>query len=131
MMPTQQLADFENRLHALRSCWSLTKQDLETAPLCPHCGYRPIEEPTNATASRVLDDIDHQLDRLVEEWTRTVLGNLEDPTVTGNIELLTDSKGKAALNAVSHRSHPPRQHRNRLCEGATGGSVGSAEGNAQ
>ena len=28
----------------------------------------------------------------------TRVGNLEDPTVTGNIELLTDSKGKAALN---------------------------------
>ena len=99
MMPTQQLADFENRLHALRSCWSLTGQDLETGPLCPHCGYRPIEEPTNAAASKVLDDVDHQLNRLVEEWTRAVLGNLEDPTVMGNIELLTDSKGKAALHA--------------------------------
>ena len=28
-----------------------------------------------------------------------MLGNLEDPTVTGNIELLTDGKGKAALDA--------------------------------
>jgi hypothetical protein len=28
-----------------------------------------------------------------------LLGNLEDPTVTANIELLTDSKGKSALRA--------------------------------
>ena len=35
MMPTQQLTDFENRLLALRSCWSLTKQDLETAAALP------------------------------------------------------------------------------------------------
>ena len=35
MMPTQQLADFENRLHALRSCWSLTKQDLESGAALP------------------------------------------------------------------------------------------------
>jgi len=97
MMPTQQLTDLENVLHSLRSCWSLTKQDLETAPLCAHCGYRPIEEPTNAAAYKVLDAVDHQLDRLIEEWTRTVLGNLEDPTVMSNIELLTDNKGKAAL----------------------------------
>ncbi len=28
-----------------------------------------------------------------------LLGNLEDPTVTGNVDLLTDAKGKAALRA--------------------------------
>ena len=101
MMPTQQLTDFENRLLALRSCWSLTKQDLDTRPLCPHCGYRPVEEPatTAGAAAKVLDDVDDQLDRLLEEWTRTLLGNLEDPTVTGNVELLTDARGKSALRA--------------------------------
>ncbi len=101
MMPTQQLTDFENRLLALRSCWSLTKQDLDARPLCPHCGYRPVEEPatTVGAAAKVIDDVDDQLDRLLEEWTRTLLGNLEDPTVTGNVELLTDAKGKTALRA--------------------------------
>ena len=101
MMPTQQLTDFENRLLALRSCWSLTKHDLDTRPLCPHCGYRPVEEPaiTAGAAAKVLDDVDDQLDRLLQEWTRTLLGNLEDPTVTGNVELLTDAKGKTALRA--------------------------------
>lgn len=99
MMPTQQLTDFENRLLSLRSCWSLTKQDLDARPLCPHCGYRPVEEPATVTgaAAMVLDDVDDQLDHLLEEWTRTLLGNLEDPTVTGNVELLTDAKGKSAL----------------------------------
>ena len=101
MMPTQQLTEFENRVLALRSCWSLTRQDLDTRPLCPHCGYRPIEEPatTSGAAAKALEDVDDKLDHLVEEWTRTLLGNLEDPTVTGNVELLTDAKGKAALRA--------------------------------
>lgn len=99
MMPTQQLTDFENRLLALRSCWSLTKQDIDTRPLCPHCGYRPVEEPASFPVAQVLTAVDEQLDRLVEEWTRTLLGNLEDPIVIGNIELVTDRKGKAALHA--------------------------------
>ena len=99
MMPTQQLTDLENRLHALRSCFSLTKQDLDTKPLCSHCGYRPIEEASGSTAAaqKTLEAFDEQLDLLQQEWTRTLLGNLEDPTVTGNIDLLTDAKGKAAL----------------------------------
>ena len=108
MMPTQQLTDFENRCTHCVRCWSLTSKDRETGPLCPHCGYRPIE-PTNATASKALDDIDHQ-HRLVEEWTRTVLGNLRDPTVTGVSKLLTDSKGKTALNLfLTDRALPQHQ----------------------
>jgi hypothetical protein len=99
MMPTQQLTDLDNRLLSLRSCWSLTRRDLETRPLCPHCNYRPVEEPGSASAAQVLGDVDAQLDRLVEEWTRTLLGNLEDPTVTANIDLLTDKNGKGALRA--------------------------------
>jgi hypothetical protein len=107
MMPTQQLTDFENRLLALRSCWSLTKQDLDARPLCPHCNYRPVEEPTTAPVAKALDDVDEQLDRLVDEWTKTLLGNLEDPTVTSNIDLLTDVKGKTALRAfLKERSLP-------------------------
>lgn len=99
MMPTPQLIEFENRILALRSCWSLTKRDLDTRPLCPHCGYRPVEEPANAPAAQVLTAVNQQLDRLVEEWTHTLLTNVEDPTVTEKIELVTDRAGKAALAA--------------------------------
>ena len=45
MMPTQQLRDFENKLFALKTCFQLGRPDLESDPLCPHCGFRPAEEP--------------------------------------------------------------------------------------
>jgi hypothetical protein len=107
MMPTQQLTDFDNRLLSLRSCWSLTKHDLEARPLCPHCAYRPVEEPMTSAVANLLDEVDAQLDRLTDEWTKTLLGNLEDPTVTANVELLTDGKGKAALTTfVKERKLP-------------------------
>ncbi len=98
MMPAQQLRDFENRLFGLKTCFSLTRQDLDAEPICPHCRYRPVEEPADGLpAADVLAHLDEQLDQMVAEWTQTLLGNLEDPTVRENIELVADPKGKQAL----------------------------------
>jgi hypothetical protein len=98
MMPTPQFRDFENRLLALKTCFQLGRPDLEADPLCPHCGFRPAEEPASDTpAKRVLADLDETLDALIRAWTETLLTELEDPTASGNVELLSDAVGKQAL----------------------------------
>ncbi len=98
MMPTQQLRAFENDLFALKTCFNLTKAELEADPICPHCAYRPLEESiTGAPVAAVLRDLDEQLDDLVRDWTAALIANLEDPTVSENIELLTDPTGKQAV----------------------------------
>lgn len=98
MMPTQQLRDFENKLFGLKTCFQLSRPELESDPLCPHCGYRPTEElPSNAAAHKVLTDLDEVLDALVRGWTETLRTNLEDPVVSGNIELISDAAGKREI----------------------------------
>jgi hypothetical protein len=98
MMPTQQLRDFENKLFALKTCFHLGRPDLESDALCPHCGFRPAEEPaTGVAAKKTLTDLDEILDAIVRGWTETLRTNLEDPTVSGNIELVTDAAGKREL----------------------------------
>ena len=98
MMPTQQLRDFENKLFALKTCFQLGRPELDSDPLCPHCGFRPAEEPAGgATAKKTLTDLDEVLDGLVRGWTDTLRSNLEDPTVSGNIELVSDAAGKSEL----------------------------------
>jgi hypothetical protein len=98
MMPTQQLRDFENRLFALKTCFQLGRPDLEADPLCPHCGFRPTEEPTGAApVKKVLGDLDEVLDSILRGWADTLLTNLEDPTVSGNIDLVSDAAGKSEL----------------------------------
>ncbi|MEI8716328.1 DUF6079 family protein [Mesorhizobium sp. ISC11] len=100
MMPTPQLRDFENRLFALKTCFQLGRPDLESDPLCPHCGFRPAEEPAGgAAAKKTLSDLDEVLDGIVRGWTETLRTNLEDPTVSGNIELVSDADGKSELQA--------------------------------
>tara|TARA_R110002072_G_scaffold240450_1_gene399024 strand:+ start:1847 stop:5572 length:3726 start_codon:yes stop_codon:yes gene_type:complete len=100
MMPTQQLRDFQNTLFGLKTCFSLTKQDLDVDPICPHCAFRPVEEPfVGSKAGDRIAQLDAELDEIVRSWTNTLLGNLQDPTVSGNIELLGSGRGRDAVEA--------------------------------
>ena len=95
LMPQQQITDYQNRLAGLKSCFALTEQNLDASPICPHCGFRPGGE-TGArgegfgasNASAVLNALDDELDRMLENWTKTLLSNLEDPITQANMDLL-------------------------------------------
>ena len=88
LMPRQQLADYQNRLAGLKSCFALTEQNLETTPACPHCGFRPSVETGTAQGAQMIDQMDNDLDAMVGNWTSTLLGNLEDPITQANMDLL-------------------------------------------
>ena len=108
MMPAQQLRDFEETLFNLKPCYLLGRTDLETDPVCPHCHYKPVEEAAPpASPSQLISELDDRLDNLVTDWSERVLSNLEDPTVAANINLVTDSKGKSALEElISQKALP-------------------------
>jgi len=88
LMPRQRLTDFQNRLAGLKSCFALTEQGLDVSPVCPDCSFRPATDAAGAPAGAILDQLDAELDQLLDEWTQTLLANLEDPTTRGNLELL-------------------------------------------
>ncbi len=88
LMPRQQLTDFQHRLAGLKSCFALIEQELATTPVCPHCGYKPISEPLSISASTTLSALDDRLDSLMENWTKTLLSNLNDPTTRDHLDLL-------------------------------------------
>ncbi len=88
LMPRQQLTDFQNRLAGQKSCIALTEQDLDSTPICPHCGLRPSIETVAGTGSQMIDQMDTELDAMIAGWTSTILGNLEDPITQANMDLL-------------------------------------------
>ena len=93
LMPRQQLTDYENRLVGLKSCFALTERDLDSNPICPHCGFRPSVETETIAGSQTIDHFDTQLDTIIEAWTSTILSNLEDPITQTNMDLLkTDDR---------------------------------------
>jgi hypothetical protein len=106
LMPCQHLSDFQNRVAGLKSCFALTEQELDVSPLCPHCSYKPISEPTMVLASTVLRELDGELDMLVDNWTQTLLTNLEDPTTKGNLDLLKPKTRKLVDSFIRKRTLP-------------------------
>lgn len=90
LMPAAQLTDLQNRLAALRSCFTLIQSDLEAAPVCPHCNFRPNMEPESINASIMLNRIDDDMDKMLDAWTQTLIDNLQDPTVQDDLNLLKE-----------------------------------------
>jgi len=109
LMPRQQLTDYQNRLAGLKSCFALTEQNLDASPICPHCGFKPSVEAVSGSrvtghgssdsrlgtrdsglsnAAAILNALDDELDRMLENWTKALLSNLEDPITQANMDLL-------------------------------------------
>jgi len=105
-MPKQELTDFENRLLGLQSCFYLSKEILDASPVCS-CGYRPVEEPNDAPVGAVLDQLDMRLDEMIQDWTRTLLSDLEDPMVVESLELLGEGEGANAVREFRERKILP------------------------
>ncbi len=98
IMPHQQLKGLQDTLFGLRTCYSLSKKELEQNPICPHTQFRPVDSPQGGpSASQILAGLDDQLDKLLDEWSTTLLTNLDDPTVGANIDLISDPAGKGEL----------------------------------
>lgn len=106
LMPRQHLSDFQHRLAGLKSCFSLTEQELEVSPVCPHCNFKPVLESSISSAAMMLDSLDDELDKLAENWTQTLLTNLEDPTTKGNLSLLKPGPRKLVDSFIKTRTLP-------------------------
>src|SRR5207249_1666424 len=107
-LPRAQLVEVQNRLTALKPCFSLTKTDLDTNPVCPHCQFRPVAEPSAAAtaASQILAAVDGDLDRMHDEWTRTLLDNLADPTVKRSMDALAVKHSKVVESFIDKKELP-------------------------
>lgn len=106
LMPRQQLTDYHNRLAELKSCFTLTEQNLDASPICSHCGFRPSVETSPAVGSLMLDHMDAQLDSIVNSWLETILSNLEDPITQANMALLKADEREELKTFINTRQLP-------------------------
>ncbi len=108
LMPRQHLTDYQSRLAAQKSCFTLIEQELNASPLCPHCQFKPGVESVygGMPISTTLNNFDDELDKMLESWTQTLLTNLEDPTTKENINLLKPAERKLIDSFIKKRSLP-------------------------
>ena len=89
----------------LKSCFALTEQELEASPVCRTATSNRARNRLRSAAT-ILDALDGELDKLVENWTQTLLANLEDPTTKGNLSLLKPEPRKLVDGFIKKRTLP-------------------------
>jgi hypothetical protein len=110
------LSELQSRLAQVQTCFALVKDDLDASATCPHCNFRPQEENSGASGAAILDQIDQQLDGILENWTKTLLANLDDPTARKSIKLLPDAH-REAVDAFLKAKKLPEKITNDLVQG--------------
>jgi hypothetical protein len=116
LLPHTSLSDLQSRLVKVHTCFTLVKDDLDVSPICPHCNFRPQEEKPGSSGVAVLQLIDQELDGLLENWTKTLLENLDDPTAKQSINLLPGEQ-KTAVSGVLKTKKLPEKISNDLVQG--------------
>jgi hypothetical protein len=107
LMPTSQLTTFEVNLDKLKSCASLVESELGASPYCPHCNFRPANEQGDLLpAANMLRQLDEELDKLLDGWQKTLLDNLDDPTIKANFDLLKASARDLIKSFVASKKLP-------------------------
>ena len=82
------LQKLEDRLGVLRSCPTLTANDLRSHATCPACGYIPRTADKEDSASKQLQNITTDFDGLYQQWMNALLTNLKSDSSKQNIEML-------------------------------------------
>jgi hypothetical protein len=106
LMPSAHLIGFQKRLADLIPCYRLTEDELRTAPVCPHCSYKPAAKSLSAPAAAILEELEDQLDKLLSDWTQTLLTNIGDPTTRENANLLKPGQRKLVDAFLEKRALP-------------------------
>ncbi len=108
LLPVQQLKDFKTRLANLRTCYSITSRTLESSPLCqePNCNFKPALEDSKAPAKTILSEAEKELDGLQDEWVKTLLADLEDPSTRENLPLISQNHRKLVEDFLVSRTLP-------------------------
>ena len=107
LLPTRQLTRFEEKLSKLQSCTLLLDSELWASPVCPHCAFRPANEPSELLpAANVLEQLDDELDRLLEGWVQVLVDTIKDPIIQSNFELLKNASRKVVTGFVDSQTLP-------------------------
>ncbi|MEW6624170.1 MAG: DUF6079 family protein [Bacillota bacterium] len=104
ILPINRLDKVLTRLGSLITCYNLTKLDLETSFVCPHCHFKPNEkgDPVHG----VIDQVETQIDSLEDDFTEIILGSIEDPMIKDNISYLKPDQQKQINDFLETRSLP-------------------------
>jgi len=92
------------QLNGLKPCYECTATELQSAPFCSHCGYKPGDKDKPVAGK--LDYIEEQLGKLVAAWTAAIVGAVDDPMLDDDKALLSKPKRQIIDTLVSTKKLP-------------------------
>lgn len=91
-------------LNGLKACYECTATELQSAPFCSHCGYKPGDKDKPVAGK--LEFIEEQLAKIVASWTATIVGAVDDPMLDDDKALLSKTKKQFIDTLVSTKKLP-------------------------
>lgn len=96
-LPRQTFEEWKTSVKSLKDCYSLTAENLQHKPECPHCQFNPRVEQNKEKLS--LSQLEDELGEMLNTWSETLLTNFNDPVVKDSIEML-ESEQKRLINEL-------------------------------
>lgn len=87
-----QFSTWKEAITTLRSCPDFHEEMLQDRPLCPSCGFKPVEHAEPVTARARLKGLDEELSHLLEGWRRALRAALNSEQAKASLEALTPSE---------------------------------------
>jgi hypothetical protein len=97
LLPRTQLDTWQNDIGRLVPCFGLHSGELRDNPICPRCGFRPIEELRSETVEAALARLEHELAQMYDAWLATLRDNLHDPIASEGLELWDDAAIRGSI----------------------------------
>jgi hypothetical protein len=107
-LPVAELKSWESRLAELQPCYAVGASELQEHAICPHCGYRPVEESRDRAIAADLDELEAQLAQLHAGWTNALLTNLRQEATQANVKLMTPDQQKLVATFLERAALPKK-----------------------
>ncbi|MGC9469821.1 MAG: DUF6079 family protein [Anaerolineae bacterium] len=107
-LPVADLQKWEEELTDLQPCYAVGASELQDHAICPHCGYRPVEEPRDRAIATELDGLEDRLAELHADWTAALLMNLREEATQANIALMTPEQQKLVARFLDAGALPKK-----------------------
>lgn len=101
ILPKEELFEWEHRLSNLKTCYHVSRESLQHMPICSECKFRPMENGTNE--KQLLKELQEKLPVMLENWTETLLTNINDPSIKENITFLAPEQQELINDLIKNR----------------------------
>jgi hypothetical protein len=101
ILPKEQIVKWEKALTEIKTCYHVSEDKLQHTQICGECKFRPTDVTTKERV--VLQKLEEELPVIYENWTETLLTNLNDASVKENISLLSTDQQRLIQEFIDNK----------------------------